>query len=289
MAPDKMSMTNRIRRWVVFGLLLGLSLAVPMAQAAETVTYYYTNQQGTPLATADASGNIVSTSDYRPYGTQVMGSPEAGPGYTGHVNDPDSGLVYMQARYYDAVVGRFLSADANDVEAGAIFSLSRYTYVSDNPVMRIDPDGRQDVLQYKANVPAATGPLERMLSCTQQCSGQHITVTSTNEPIPQHPDDTPHSRGEAADLRVDPGTENEVLQCAANCGAGFGQNERTHPSAHATAPHVHVQIVPGRRGGRGDLPPPQQNHPQPQPQPQQQPQPPPPPPQQPADPQHPLP
>jgi hypothetical protein len=94
----------------------------------------------------------------------------------------------------------------------------------------------------------------------QQCPGERITVTSTNEPIPQHPSDSAHGRGEAADLRVTPGHEQQVLQCAANCGAGYGQNERAHPSAHATAPHDHIQVGPGVNGGRGDLPPPEVSH-----------------------------
>jgi RHS repeat-associated protein len=150
MAPDMMNMTNSIRRWVVFGLLLGLSLAVPMAQAAETVTYYYTNQQGTPLATADASGNVLSTSDYRPYGGQVLGSPATGPGYTGHVNDADSGLVYMQARYYDPTTAEFLSADPKELSPGEVMSFGRYSYANGNPISRNDPDGRAAQLLWTA-------------------------------------------------------------------------------------------------------------------------------------------
>jgi RHS repeat-associated protein len=143
MAPDMMSMTNRIRRWVVAGVLVGLGFVAPLVRAAETVTYYYTNQQGTPLATADASGSILSTADYRPYGSQVLGSPANGPGYTGHVEDQDSGLVYMQARYYDPLVGRFLSSDPKTLDAGSLERFGRFSYASDNPVSNIDPDGKQ--------------------------------------------------------------------------------------------------------------------------------------------------
>jgi RHS repeat-associated protein len=130
------------RRWLAAWLALGLSLVAPLSQAAETVTYYYTNPQGTPLATTDASGNILTTSDYRPYGSQVLGSPAGGPGYTGHVNDPDSGLVYMQARYYDPVVGRFLGADPAGVTAQDVHTFNRFEYASNNPVGNIDTDGR---------------------------------------------------------------------------------------------------------------------------------------------------
>jgi RHS repeat-associated protein len=109
--------------------------------ATETVTYYYGNPQGTPLATADAAGNILSTSDYRPYGVQALGAAEPGPGYTGHINDPGAGLVYMQARYYDPVVGRFLSADPLGPSGGNVFGFSRYAYASGNPISNTDPSG----------------------------------------------------------------------------------------------------------------------------------------------------
>lgn len=142
METEAMKMMTRIGRWLVVALLLVMS-PVCFSQAAETVTYYYTDLQGTPLATADAAGNILTTSDYRPYGGQVLGSPVGGPGYTGHVYDPDSDLVYMQARYYGPEVGRFLSIDPLTPLAGDIYGFNRYVYVGNNPTTQVDPDGRQ--------------------------------------------------------------------------------------------------------------------------------------------------
>jgi RHS repeat-associated protein len=160
MALDMTSVTKRMRRWFVSSLILGLSLVAPLAQAVETVTYYYTNPQGTPLATADASGTILSTSDYRPYGTQVLGSPATGPGYTGHVADPDSGLVYMQARYYDPVVGRFLAADPITPSGGDLYGFGRYIYVNNNPVNHVDPNGEclEDLCIVEGAVACAATP-----------------------------------------------------------------------------------------------------------------------------------
>lgn len=67
-------------------------------------------------------------------------------GFTGHVNDADTGLTYMQQRYYDPVAGRFLSTDPvlTDYNSGASFN--RYTYANNNPYKYIDPDGRQGAL-----------------------------------------------------------------------------------------------------------------------------------------------
>ncbi len=73
----------------------------------------------------------------------MLGSPKAGPGYTGHVNDPDTGFVYMQARYYDPVVGRFLSVDPVVPEAEDVFGFNRYNYAHDNAIANKDPDGRK--------------------------------------------------------------------------------------------------------------------------------------------------
>jgi RHS repeat-associated protein len=128
----------------VLGLWVGVGLQAH-AQT-ETVTYVYTDPQGTPLVKADASGNVIARYDYTPYGNAVasLGSPPNGPG-TGHVNDPETGLVYMQARYYDPARGGFLSVDPVAPTPGNIYSFNRYGYASNNPIMNIDPDGRQSV------------------------------------------------------------------------------------------------------------------------------------------------
>jgi RHS repeat-associated protein len=46
---------------------------------------------------------------YTPYGEPGDGVMDQGPGYTGHVTDALTGLSYAQQRYYDPLLGRFLS------------------------------------------------------------------------------------------------------------------------------------------------------------------------------------
>lgn len=127
------TMLTRIRK----GLCVVLMLLPCLTAQAGKVTYVYTDPQGTPLAEADASGTIIATFDYKPYGTQSSGSPAAGPGYAGHVNDPDIGLVYMQERYYDPALGRFLSVDS----LGFADNFNRFSYAGNNPIKNFDPDG----------------------------------------------------------------------------------------------------------------------------------------------------
>lgn len=117
-----------------------LCLWASMTVRAGTVTYVYTDPQGTPLAEADVNGHITDTFDYRPYGAGVLGRAISGPGYTGHVNDTDTALIYMQARYYDPMVGRFLSVDPVAVHPG-IGWFNRFAYAMNNPGALSDPTG----------------------------------------------------------------------------------------------------------------------------------------------------
>lgn len=91
---------SALLRWLALSLLFAGTHA--LAQTGGTITYVYTDPQGTPLAETDANGNITATFEYTPYGaytphgTAAPGPTPNGPGYTGHVNDAETNLVYMQ-------------------------------------------------------------------------------------------------------------------------------------------------------------------------------------------------
>jgi RHS repeat-associated protein len=75
---------------------------------------------------------------YKPFGEVVEGD-EGKIGYTGHKFDTDLGLNYMQARYYDPVIGRFYSNDPISVRD--VHSFNRYAYANNNPYRYVDPFG----------------------------------------------------------------------------------------------------------------------------------------------------
>ena len=57
------------------------------------------------------------------------------------MRDTDTGLTYMQARYYDPVIGRFLSNDPVGFAEGGVDYFNRYAYTANDPINAIDPTG----------------------------------------------------------------------------------------------------------------------------------------------------
>ena len=86
---------------------------------------------------------LLDNQDYGPYGTQryQQGSMGTTKGFTGQYADT-TGLDYYNARYYDPVVGVFLSADTVQ---GNVQGLNPYGYVNGNPESRSDPTGQHVV------------------------------------------------------------------------------------------------------------------------------------------------
>jgi len=125
-------------------LMLGTVLAAGGAQALtqETIKYIHTDALGSIVAVTDASGRVIERREYEPYGAQLVPDLQDGPGYTGHVQDAETGLVYMQQRYYDPHIGIFLSADPVPAYGNSTNLFTRYNYANRNPYRYLDPDGR---------------------------------------------------------------------------------------------------------------------------------------------------
>jgi len=105
------------------------------------VQYDHTDGLGSPVAITNSAGAVLSRTRYEPYGLTHSGAVPT-IGFTGHVNAPDIGLVYMQQRYYDPVAGRMLSIDPVTTDANSGGSFNRYAYANNSPYRYIDPDGR---------------------------------------------------------------------------------------------------------------------------------------------------
>ena len=117
-----------------------------------TTKYHHTDALGSPIAVTDASKAVIQTSEFEPYGKVVNRAEVDGPSYTGHVQDASSGLSYMQQRYYDPMIGRFLSVDPVTANSGTGANFNRYWYANNNPYKFVDPDGRMICNRSRAGI-----------------------------------------------------------------------------------------------------------------------------------------
>ena len=112
-------------------------------RAAAHREYQHTDALGTPVAITNASRTVTERREYEPYGYQTTPALQDGPNYTGHVADAATGLIYMQARYCDPLMGRCLSVDpVTAYDNGDMRFFNRYAYAFNNPYAFTDPDGR---------------------------------------------------------------------------------------------------------------------------------------------------
>jgi RHS repeat-associated protein len=123
--------------------------------SAATITYFHNDVSGSPIVSSDSNGTMRWRENYQPFGEKLVGGDPDYPSETGgaagvQVNkigfhgkpfDDSTGLSYMGARYYDPVVGRFLTLDPEEVSAENIHSFNRYAYANNNPYKYVDPDG----------------------------------------------------------------------------------------------------------------------------------------------------
>ena len=110
-----------------------------------TGTYYYafTDHLGSVTRLFDESGSSVFEAEYDAWGKQTVSKNTIGfhRGYTGHEMLPEFGLINMNGRLYDPMLGRFLSPDNYVQMPDFSQSFNRYSYCINNPLKYNDPSG----------------------------------------------------------------------------------------------------------------------------------------------------
>ncbi|WP_416878459.1 RHS repeat domain-containing protein [Litorimonas sp.] len=108
------------------------------------MVFEHNDHLGSPVATTNLFGAIDSRERYLPFGLGIDDPARLDDevGFTGHIRDSATGLNYMEARYYDPVMGRFLSVDpVTFMETGEPGMFNRYAYVFNDPVNGADSTG----------------------------------------------------------------------------------------------------------------------------------------------------
>ena len=115
------------------------STGKPYAMQVNGTTYYYvTNLQGDVMGLVDTNGNTVASYTYGPYGkllTATGALAEKNPlRYRGYYYDSESGLYYLQSRYYDPATRRFINADSYSSTGQGLIGHNMFAYCLNNPV-----------------------------------------------------------------------------------------------------------------------------------------------------------
>ena len=140
---------------------------------SETELYYYlVNAQGDVAAILDSSGTMVASYNYGAWGScTVYNSSDAAIGdlnplrYRGYYYDAETGFYYLQSRYYDPAICRFINADTfATTDANGFLSANMFAYCENNPIMRTDANGDVWNLVIGAAVGAIAGVAGQVLS-----------------------------------------------------------------------------------------------------------------------------
>ncbi len=178
------------------------------------VYYYFYNAQGDVMGLYDNNLNVVVNYTYDSWGNvvSITGSMADTLGhdnpfrYRGYYYDNDTGLYYLNSRYYDANTGRFISADGL-FNSTAINGYNVFTYCLNNPINFYDPSG-----YYTIVIPAeGTGAAKIIANPDEFVSvsrkgNTYIASSSSkkvgtvasgvnSDPEPDHPDYKPPKRG----------------------------------------------------------------------------------------------
>ena len=119
----------------------------PLAMKYNNTLYYYVlNAQGDVVRIVNSSRSTVASYTYDPWGKIISSSgtlADINPlRYRGYYYDSETGFYYLQSRYYDPEIGRFINADSYaSTDATGLLSTNMFAYCENNPVMRVDPTG----------------------------------------------------------------------------------------------------------------------------------------------------
>jgi RHS repeat-associated protein len=144
-----------------------------------TTNYIHSDLLGSPID--GVSGSTSYTENYRPWGDKIDNPIQlAGDvGYTGHQSDVATGLIYMQARYYDAVIGRFMSNDPIGFTHTNPMTFNRFSYANNNPLKFSDPSGMNAESDARAR---SNARCEEEGGCkVYRAGGGHINAEAADE------------------------------------------------------------------------------------------------------------
>ena len=155
----------------------------PLAMKYNGTLYYYVlNAQGDVVRIVNSSRSVVASYTYDPWGKIISSSgtlADINPlRYRGYYYDSETGFYYLQSRYYDPEIGRFINADSYaSTDATGLLSTNMFAYCENDPVNRSDPSG--EWFLQAAAIGAATDVALYLVGCA--ISGEEVTWKGVGE------------------------------------------------------------------------------------------------------------
>ncbi len=157
-----------------------------------TAQFLHRDHLDSVRAITDGTGAVVERAVYKPFGEQTewltasQPAPES-KGWIGERFDADAGLQYLNARYYDPVLGMFLQPDWFDVMQAGV-GTNRFSYSFNDPINKADPNGNSWKDLFKDFFGAFAGSSSRKTSTSQASEtasslGRYTSQTILTSPL----------------------------------------------------------------------------------------------------------
>ena len=115
------------------------------ANGADTEYFYVKNLQGDILKVITATGTEAATYTYDAWGKLLTSTGDLADinplRYRGYYYDVETGLYYLQSRYYDPETSRFINSDVYSDSSAGMLAYNLFLYCANNPVSGYDPNG----------------------------------------------------------------------------------------------------------------------------------------------------
>jgi RHS repeat-associated protein len=145
--------SSAVSQWNDYLMVGGAMIGVRVLHSDESVStrYFHTDRLGSIAVITDESGTVVERDSYDAWGKRRFPTGADDPsgsltsqttrGFTGQEELADVGLVHLNGRVYDPLVGRMMSADPFVPDPMNAQAWNRYSYVINNPLAFTDPNG----------------------------------------------------------------------------------------------------------------------------------------------------
>jgi RHS repeat-associated protein len=149
---DGTAVLREIRGSTTLKYVHGPAIDEPLAvDDGASLSYVHADGLGCVVRMTSAAGAVTQTRQYDAWGNLETGATEPGYAFTGREWDPETGLHYYRARYFDPAVGRFISEDplspaylarVGGLTTGRLATdASSYVYAGNRPTTYTDPLG----------------------------------------------------------------------------------------------------------------------------------------------------